>query len=164
MFFHAMRAAVLVAATALVALAGEQHASLQGVETGHFVTNTGPQPGTVITNDFAEGIAPRLGKYTLVAREEIDGQTGKITGGAFVITAADGGTILGTYDGTASLQPTSVSWIANGAIAGGTGRFAGATGTIHIEGFSNTETSCQGLAELVVCGFTETTSMELVLP
>ena len=162
MFFHAMRAAVLVATTALVALAGERHASLRGVETGHFITNS-VTPTTIITDDFAEGIAPRLGKYTLIAREEIDLLTGKITGGAFVITAADGGTIRGTYSGLASFDPSSASWTADGSIAGGTGRFAGAAGTIHLDGFSNLGT-CQTVGELSVCGFTETTAIELVLP
>ena len=52
-----------MAASALVALAGERQVSLQGVETGHFITNSRPQADTIITNDFAEGIAPRLGKY-----------------------------------------------------------------------------------------------------
>ena len=109
MFFHAMRAAVLVAATALVALAGERQASLQGVETGQFITNPGTPGATIITDDFAEGIAPRLGKYTLIAREEINLQTGEITDGAFVITAAVGGTIRGTYSGVASFEATSAS-------------------------------------------------------
>ena len=163
MFFHAMRAAVLVAATALVALAGERQASLQGVETGQFITNPGTPGATIITDDFAEGIAPRLGKYTLIAREEINLQTGEITDGAFVITAAVGGTIRGTYSGVASFEATSASWIADGSIAGGTGRFAGAAGTIHLNGFSNLST-CQAVGALSVCGFTETTAIEPVLP
>ena len=90
MFFDAMRVLGLVAASAVVALAGARQASLQGVETGHFITNPGTQGATVITDDFAEGIAPRLGKYTLIAREEINLQTGDVSDGAFVITAADG--------------------------------------------------------------------------
>jgi hypothetical protein len=163
MFFHAMRAAGLVAASAVVALAGARQASLQGVETGHFITNPGTQGATVITDDFAEGIAPRLGKYTLIAREEINLQTGDVSDGAFVITAADGGTIRGTYSGTAAFGATSASWIANGSIAGGTGRFTGATGTIHLDGSSDLRT-CETVGALSVCGFTETTAIKLVLP
>lgn len=161
MFFHAIRAAGLVAMSTLVVFAGDRQVSLQGVETGHYIQNFTPAD-TVITNDFAEGIAPRLGKYTLMAREEID-QTGNISDGAFVITAANGGTIRGTYSGTASFGDGSISWVADGSIAGGTGRFAGSTGTIHLEGFSNLST-CQGLDQLLACGFTETTAIELVLP
>jgi hypothetical protein len=163
MFFHAMRASALVAATAVVALAGARQASLQGVETGHFITNPGTPGVTVITDDFAEGIAPRLGKYTLIAREEINLQSGDVSDGAFVITAADGVTIRGTYSGTAAFGATSASWIVDGAIAGGTGRFAGATGAIHLEGFSDLGT-CETVGALSVCGFTETAAIELILP
>jgi hypothetical protein len=163
MFFHAMRAAGLVAASAVVALAGARQASLQGVETGHFITNPGTQGATIITDDFAEGIAPRLGKYTLIAREEINLQTGDVRDGAFVITAADGSTIRGTYSGTAAFGATSAGWIADGSIAGGTGRFAKATGTIHLDGSSDLRT-CETVGALSVCGFTETTAIELVLP
>src|SRR5258708_29560510 len=74
MRFGTIRVAVMMAIGAMFALAGEQ-ATLQGLESGHFITNAGAQPSTVITNDFAEGIAPRLGKYTLIAREEINLQT-----------------------------------------------------------------------------------------
>jgi hypothetical protein len=163
MFFHAMRVLGLVAASAVVALAGARQASLRGVETGHFITNPGTQGATVITDDFAEGIAPRLGKYTLIAREEINLQTGDVSDGAFVITAADGGTIRGTYSGRAAFGATSASWIADGSIAGGTGRFAGATGTIHLDGSSDLRT-CETVGALSVCGFTETTAIELILP
>jgi len=160
MFFHAMRAAALLAMSTLVAVAGGRQASLQGVETGQYIENFTPA-GTVITNDFAEGIAPRLGKYTLIAREEID--RGNINDGAFVITAASGGTIRGTYSGTASFGDGTISWVADGSVTGGTGRFAGSTGTIHLEGVSNTST-CQQSDKLLACGFTETTAIELVLP
>jgi hypothetical protein len=168
MFFHAMRAAGLVAASAVMALAGSRQASLQGVETGHFITNPGTtnpgtQGATIITDDFAEGIAPRLGKYTLIAREEINLQTGDVRDGAFVMTAADGSTIRGTYSGTAAFGATSAGWIADGSIAGGTGRFAKATGTIHLDGSSDLRT-CETVGALSVCGFTETTAIELVLP
>ena len=59
--------------------------------------------------------------------------------------------------------PDVLPWVADGSIAGGTGRYAGATGTIHFEGFSNTST-CQPLEQDFVCGFTEATAIELVLP
>ena len=162
MFFHAMRAAGLVAMSTLVAFAGDRQVSLQGVETGHYISHF-TSAFTLTSVDFAEGIAPRVGKYTLLAREEINLQTRDIRDGEFVITAANGGTIRGTYSGAASLGDGSISWVADGSIAGGTGRYAGATGTIHFEGFSNTST-CQPLEQDFVCGFTEATAIELVLP
>jgi len=165
MFFHAMRAAGLMAVSALVALAGERQVSLQGVESGQYIGNLGALPtDPIITNDFAEGIAPRLGKYTLVAREVINPVTHEISEGAFVITAANGDTVLGTYTGTVSFEPTRITWIVDGPVVSGTGRFAKATGTVHITGSSNPSAPCQGVAQLVVCGFTETTAIELALP
>lgn len=162
MRFGTIGVAVMMALGAMFALAGEQ-ATLQGIESGHFITNAGAQPSTVITNDFAEGIAPRLGKYTLIAREEINLQTGVVSNGAFVITAASGDTIRGTYSGQASFQAVSASWTADGSITVGTGRFAGATGTIHFDGSSDFNT-CQVIGALSACGFTETSNVNLVLP
>jgi hypothetical protein len=130
MRFWTIRIAMMMVISATFTLAGEQ-ATLQGIESGHFITNAGAQPSTVVTNDFAEGIGPRLGKYTLIAREEINLQTGVVSNGAFVITAANGDTIRGTYSGQASFQAASASWTADGSITGGTGRLVGATGTIH---------------------------------
>ena len=154
--------AAVVAVGAVLPLAGDQ-TGLQGIESGHFITNPGPQPSTVITNDFAEGIAPRLGKYTLIAREEINTQTGVVANGAFVITAASGDTLRGTYSGQASFQAANASWTADGLISGGNGRFAGATGTIHFSGSSDFST-CQAVGALSVCGFTETSVVNLSLP
>ena len=161
MFFHPMRTAGIMAVSALLNLAGDR-GSLRGVEIGQLITNPGPQASTVITSDFAEGIAPRLGKYTLIAREEIDTQTGEVRDGAFEITAAGGATIRGTYDGQASFSGTSASWIADGTIIGGTGRFAGARGTVHFEGSSDFST-CRSVGALSVCAFTETSTIDLML-
>jgi hypothetical protein len=162
MRFQAIRVAVMIAVSTAVALAGEQ-ARVQGVESGHFITNPGTQPTTVITNDFAEGVARHLGKYTLIAREEINLDTGAVASGAFVITAANGETIRGTYTGQASFGETGASWTADGYISGGTGRFAGATGTIHFDGSSDF-TTCQVVGTLSVCGFMETSRINLILP
>ena len=162
MRFQTMGVAVMMAASAGFAPAGEQP-SLQGTEVGHFITNPGTQPSTVITNDFAEGIAPRLGKYTLIAREEINTQTGLVANGAFVITAANGDTIRGTYTGQALFQATGASWTADGSISGSTGRFVGASGTIRFDGSSDFST-CQVVGALSVCAFTEASTVNLVLP
>jgi len=161
MRFQTILVAIMMVAGAGLALGGDQ-ASLQGTEVGHFITNPGTQPSTVITNDFAEGIARHLEKYTLIAREEINPQTGLVANGAFVITAAHGDTIQGTYTGQASFQATSASWTADGSISGGTGRFDGASGTIHFDGSSEFST-CQVVGALSVCAFTEVSTVNLVL-
>lgn len=161
-FQNICRVAVIMVVGAALALAGDQ-VTVQGIESGQFITNPGTGPSTVITNDFAEGIAPRLGKYTLIAREEINRQSGVVANGAFVITAPNGDTIRGTYTGQALFQAAGASWTADGPVSGGTGRFAGATGTIHFEGSSDFST-CQSVAALSVCGFTETSTVGLALP
>jgi hypothetical protein len=69
----------------------------------------------------------------------VDPSTGALTGGTFVKTAANGDQIFGTYVGTATvIQPPSPVAIfsVNGTITftGGTGRFAGATGSTTMAG------------------------------
>jgi hypothetical protein len=61
---------------------------------------------------------------------------GTVTDGHFTITAANGDTISGTYEGTTE-APDPVHRIGHAifVISGGTGRFAYATGTIKATGF-----------------------------
>ncbi len=73
MFFHAMRALGLVAASAVVALGGARQAGLQGVETGHFITNPGTQGATVITDDFGASTAPTARAISTSAKRAPDG-------------------------------------------------------------------------------------------
>jgi len=156
------RLILMTAVTAGLALAGDQ-ITLHGMDTGYFISNPSAQVSTVVTNDFAEGVASHLGKYTVVAREEINTLNGAVTGGAFVIVAGNGDTLHGTYTGQAVFQPTSAAWAADGRVEGGTGRFAGASGTIKFTGSSDLST-CKSVAALSVCSFTETTLATLSLP
>jgi hypothetical protein len=156
------RAILMIAANASLILAGDQ-ITLHGMDSGYFVMNSTPQAAIVLTNDFAEGVGSHLGKYTLVAREQINTATGAVTEGAFIITAAGGDTIRGAYTGQASFQPASATWTAEGRIEGGTGRFAGASGTVTFTGSSDLST-CQSVAALTVCSFTETTAASVSLP
>lgn len=155
------RLMLMTAVNAGLVLANDQ-ITLHGMETGYFVTNPGVL-GTVVTNDFTEGVASHLGKYALVAREQINTLTGAVTGGAFVIVAEHGDTLHGTYTGQAAFQPTSVTFTAEGLIQGGTGRFAGASGTIKFAGSSDPST-CKSVAALSVCSFSETTLATVTLP
>jgi hypothetical protein len=85
--------------------------------------------GSVIeTSDTATGEATHIGRYTMVAGEHVDLATGAITGGFFTITAANGDTLTGTYSGQA--LPGLTGYDVSGPITGGTGRFAGATGSL----------------------------------
>jgi hypothetical protein len=155
------RLMLIAAVNAGLALAEDQ-ITLHGMETGYFISNPSAQ-GTVVTNDFTEGVASHLGKYTLVAREQIDPATGAVSGGAFVIVTAHGDTLHGIYGGHAVFQPTSATFTAEGPIQGGTGRFAGASGTIKFTGSSDLST-CKAVAALSVCSFSETTLATVTLP
>ena len=116
------------------------------------MTNPGA-PGFIVTNDFAEGVGSHLGKYTLVGREQISATTGAVTGGAFIIVSANGVTLHGSYSGQAVFQTTSATWTAEGHIEGGSGHFAGASGTVIFTGVSELST-CKSVAALSVCSFT----------
>jgi len=78
------------------------------------------------TADTAFGEATHLGRYALVASEDINVVTGAVTNGHFTLTGASGDTVTGSYAGQA--LPGLVGYVVSGPIIGGTGRFAGATG------------------------------------
>jgi hypothetical protein len=62
-----------------------------------------------------------------------DLETGALTQGEFTIVAANGDEVHGTYDGTAAYDPDRADVVhgtATFVVSGGTGRFAGATGSI----------------------------------
>jgi hypothetical protein len=100
-----------------------------------------------------EGTATHVGKYIIVNSHCLNPTTGALTGGSFVKTAANGDQLSGTYVGSASvIQPPSPIGIfgISGTVTftGGTGRFAGATGTTSMEGteradFSQTPVTTQ---------------------
>ena len=107
----------------------------------------------LLESDEGGGTATHIGKYTIVNSHCLDPSTGALTGGTFVKTAANGDQIFGTYTGIATvIQPPSPIGIfsVSGTITftGGTGRFAGATGTTTMAGteqadFSRTPVSTQ---------------------
>ena len=78
----------------------------------------------------ATGEATLLGRYTLEIAETVNLLEATATG-TFTFTAANGDTIHGTFTGQA--QPGAlVSITENATVVGGTGRFAGATGSFSI--------------------------------
>jgi hypothetical protein len=85
------------------------------------------------------GTATHVGKYTIVNSHCVDPSTGALTNGTFIKTAANGDKIFGTYTGSTSIiQPPAPIGIFSVAgtlsFTGGTGRFAGATGTATMNG------------------------------
>lgn len=87
------------------------------------------------------GVAAHLGKVTGTATDCIipGDSVYTFTGGHLVLTAANGDTLTADYSG--SLTPTTAPAVFTLAgsyrITGGTGRFAGATGTGYMQGVNN---------------------------
>lgn len=153
----------LIASGSLL-VAGDQ-LRINGKESGHIFINPTTVDGQsmLLTDDCADGVGTHLGRYKLLARELISVDTGAVSQGAFIIIAANGDTISGTYDGQATFEPSGASWVAEGPVAGGTGRFEGATGTFTFRGRSDFST-CQSVGALSTCEFTEDTSGTITLP
>ena len=79
------------------------------------------------------GTATYLGKYTEHATFQVDVRTGSATGTA-TFTAANGDTLTASVVGQGtSTGPTTRSIVEVYTITGGTGRFAGATGTLTLK-------------------------------
>jgi hypothetical protein len=99
-------------------------------------TCTSPQ---LLTSLQGGGTATHIGKYTIVNSHCVDPATGVLTDGSFTKTAANGDQLFGTYVGNSTvIQPPAPVGIfaVTGTLTytGGTGRFAGTTGTASMEG------------------------------
>lgn len=92
-----------------------------------------PQPGTpiVLRRLEGEGIASHLGRFTTVASITLNLATA--TGsGTVTYTAANGDMLSGTATGQAVIAAGIATVTETVTITGGTGRFAGATGTFTV--------------------------------
>jgi hypothetical protein len=107
---------------------------LIGSDTGHFTPVQSDECAGTQTSDTGSGHATHLGSYIFEASECIeplpDG-TFKITDGEIKLKAANGDIITATYSGSADEE---LRYAVSGFITGGTGRFAGATGTFTLLG------------------------------
>jgi hypothetical protein len=130
-----MRAAViafvLVLGLAGPAAAGGQvpfKGSLEGTVT---VTPLDPPIAFVVIE--ATGSASHLGAFTLEFAHLVN-QATRTAAGTYVITAANGDTVTADATGQATLVAPGVLTVAETAtITGGTGRFAGASGSFTVE-------------------------------
>jgi hypothetical protein len=82
----------------------------------------------------ATGYATRIGRYTATYEEQVDLLTGSSVG-AITVVAANSDVIFATQTGQGdpTPDPDIFSIVEVSTITGGTGRFAGATGTFTIE-------------------------------
>jgi hypothetical protein len=102
---------------------------------GHFsgtqtVTPLGPQSAFV--HGSGTGTATRLGLFTVEFPHEVNFVT-RVGDGTYTFTAANGDMLIGDFTGQATGAPPLISIVEHITVTGGTGRFAGATGTITVE-------------------------------
>jgi len=93
--------------------------------------HTGQFPILSVTLNGA-GTATHLGRFTTTFEFQIDLRTADGFG-TFVFVAANGDTVFGTETGHATVTGSVAAVEENGTITGGTGRFAGATGSFTID-------------------------------
>jgi hypothetical protein len=132
-----MRAArIAAAALAALALAGPASAGAQVPFKGSLAgtATITPLGGPLVAVEIAAGgTATHLGRFTLQAPHIVNQATLTATG-TYLLTAANGDTITADLAGTAQMiEPPNVLRITETAtVTGGTGRFAGATGSIEV--------------------------------
>jgi hypothetical protein len=88
-------------------------------------------PGTAVVQVSADGTATILGRFTITLPHTVTFATQSAVG-AFTIVSANGDQITGTFRGRAQVGPI-VSIVEEADVTGGTGRFAGATGSFRID-------------------------------
>ena len=130
LFFALVAAsAVSLASSAVSAVAAETpfKGTLNAVETSHLVF-----PIASVDRE-GTGTATYLGKYTEHVTLQVNVLTGSATGAA-TFTAANGDTLTASITGQSTpTSPGVLSIVEVYTITGGTGRFAGATGTFTLE-------------------------------
>jgi hypothetical protein len=135
----AVLAAVLGFSTVLFA---QTYKPFHSKDAGSFAVSPSNVAGVVLSQDTATGEGTRIGKYKLAASEHIKLSDLLITDGRYTMTAADGSTLSGAYEGNGSPTNQSgvISWEVCGPITSGTGRFAEASGSICFFGSGNLST------------------------
>jgi hypothetical protein len=142
MQFHSSAAGVAFAALAVLGLASPATAGKQVPFKGSLsgvVTIAPLAPPFVEVEINARGDATHLGQFTLAIPHVVNRANGTATG-SFKFTAANGDTVFAEFSGQATPTATpGVLYIEETAtITGGTGRFAGATGSFVCERLFNT--------------------------
>ena len=120
---------------------GADQVPFRGSDAGGFDLPGSCPDGSLEVVIGGTGRATHLGAYTYTANECFDPLSGNFTGTS-TLTAANGDTIVGTYAGQvfATSDPDVITYEEDLEITGGTGRFAGATGTLHVSGEANLAT------------------------
>jgi len=140
---HSFAASLALAVLAVLGLTGPAAAQVQvpfkGSLAGVDITTAVKLP-FVSVQVTATGNATQLGQFTFTELDTVDTRT-RIGTGTFLFTAANGDTVFGTVAGQAKLTaPNVLTIVENAMITGGTGRFAGATGSFSMTRLKNTVT------------------------
>ena len=100
--------------------------TLEGTQT---LTPLAPPMGAV--NGSATGTGTHLGQFSVTFPHTVNFAT-RTGVGTYTFTAANGDTLTASFTGQASGGPV-VSLLEHATVTGGTGRFAGATGTFTVQ-------------------------------
>jgi hypothetical protein len=129
-----------LAVVAVVGMAGPAAAGdsvpFKGRLGGELADRTpGPAPGTFRDRWEMTGTATRLGRFELVEDAVVDFRTAPPTGeGTATFVAANGDTLVAEFYGYSEpVAPGVVRIVEHATITGGTGRFAGASGSYTCE-------------------------------
>jgi hypothetical protein len=131
---------VLVSATLVASAAAEKPLPLRGsIEALEIYQVNGP---TMFVTAMGSGEATHLGRYTVSYEVEVDLPTGTGTGLSAQYVAANGDSLFaeGSGQATPTDNPIVFNVVETYTITGGTGRFAGATGSFTEERQVNIET------------------------
>jgi hypothetical protein len=127
--------AVVALALPVRALAGEL-VPFKGSDRGSWGVDASDRCGSLLpvwVETSGKGL--HVGRYTYSSRECADLGAGTYAG-AFTLTAANGDTIVGHYAGTFTADASNIYYEQTNTIEGGTGRFAGASGSFHVSGIA----------------------------
>jgi len=125
---------VAVLGLATPTIAGDR-VPFKGSFAGERTERTVLSPTTVLDRWYMEGTATQLGKFEVVVWAEVDFSSVPVTGvGTATLVAANGDEVYADVSGYSEfVEPGVVRIIENAVITGGTGRFAGATGSYTSE-------------------------------
>jgi hypothetical protein len=139
---YSSAASLSLAVLVVLGLAGSAPAQEQVPFKGSFegnVTVTPLAPPFVMVDVEATGNATQLGLFTLDIPHVVNRVT-HTAAGTYEFTAANGDTVIADFTGTAT--PTDVPGVLyieeTATIIGGTGRFAGASGSFSVERWYDT--------------------------
>jgi len=82
------------------------------------------------------GVATHVGRYAYSSQECVDFGTSTYAG-VWQITAANGDPISGTYAGSFTIEGAIIAYEQENTVTGGTGRFAGGSGSFHVSGLAS---------------------------